>query len=283
MRLSVFDLFKIGIGPSSSHTVGPMLAAYRFVRGLDQGGQRPQAARVQVDLYGSLALTGRGHATDKAILLGLSGEKPDTVDPESVEPIVELIRATGRLRLGGQSPILFREPTDLVFHESESLPGHPNGMRFTAVDASDAVLSQEVYYSIGGGFVVRDGDSTGSGDSRPVPHEFASAAELLAIGQRTGLAIADIVAVNEASRRPAAETDAGLDRIWAVMCGCIERGCRTDGVLPGVPWSSVRLPPPSWPGDLHVAGPRTIRWHVSTGSACSRWPSTRRTPPAARS
>jgi L-serine dehydratase len=245
MRLSVFDLFKIGIGPSSSHTVGPMLAAYRFVQGLDQRGQRPQVARVRVDLYGSLALTGRGHATDKAVLLGLSGEKPDTVDPESVDAIVDLVRATGRLRLGGESPIPFREPTDLVFHETESLPGHPNGMRFTAVDAGDAILSQEVYYSIGGGFVVRGGESPGVGAAAaPVPHEFASAAELLAIGQRTGLAIADIVAENEASRRPMSETEAGLDRIWAVMEECIERGCRTDGVLPGglgVPRRAARL------------------------------------------
>jgi L-serine dehydratase len=235
MRLSVFDLFKIGIGPSSSHTVGPMLAAYRFVRGLDQRGQRPQVARLQVDLYGSLALTGRGHATDKAILLGLSGEKPDTVDSGNVDAIVDLVRASGRLRLDGQAPISFRESTDLVFHETESLPGHPNGMRFTAFDAGDTLLSQEVYYSLGGGFVVREGEAPGAaGDAaKPVPHEFASAAELLAIGQRTGLAIADILAANEASRRPAAETEAGLDRIWAVMEQCIERGCRTDGVLPG--------------------------------------------------
>ena len=207
---------------------------FRFVCGLDERGQRSQTARVLVDLYGSLALTGRGHATDKAILLGLSGEKPDTVDAGNVEAIVELVRSTGRLRLGGQSPIPFREPTDLVFHDSESLPGHPNGMRFTAFDSKDAVLSQEVYYSVGGGFVVRENESAGSGSAAtPVPHEFASAAELLAIGQRTGLAIADIVAANEASRRPIAETDAGLDRIWAVMEQCIERGCRTDGVLPG--------------------------------------------------
>ncbi len=237
MRLSVFDLFKIGIGPSSSHTVGPMVAAYRFVLGLNERGQRLAVGRVLVDLYGSLALTGRGHATDKAVILGLSGEKPDTVDADSANAMVELIRANNRLRLGGQTPIAFHEKSDLLFHETESLPLHPNGMRFTAFAASGDAIVSEVYYSVGGGFVVREDEAAGGRETanarQPVPHEFASAAELLAIGRRTGLRIDAIVSANENSLRPREETDAGLDRIWAAMEQCIDRGCRTEGILPG--------------------------------------------------
>jgi L-serine dehydratase len=238
MALSVFDLFKIGIGPSSSHTVGPMWAALRFVRALEARGVPAQVRRVRADLFGSLALTGRGHATDKAILLGLSGEQPDTVDPNAVEPLIERIRSTHMLQLAGQVAIPFDEAGDLVFHNDESLPRHPNGLRFAAFDAAGLELAEETYYSVGGGFVISEaeaaaGQAGGNEPAGPVPYEFGSAAELLQIGRRTGLSIAAVVRRNETAWRSPAETEAGLDRIWAVMEQCIERGCRGEGILPG--------------------------------------------------
>lgn len=233
MSLSVFDLFKIGVGPSSSHTVGPMWAALRFVRGLEVERVR----RVRVELFGSLSATGRGHATDKAVLLGLSGEQPDLVDPAIVEPLVERVRTTHTLRLAGKFDVPFRESDDLLFHDA-SLPRHPNGLRFTAFDVAGAVLVEDTFYSVGGGFVVSEAEAAagfagGNIPPRPLPHEFCSATELLAIGRANNLSIADVVRANETAWRTPAETDAGLDRIWAVMDECIERGCRGDGVLPG--------------------------------------------------
>lgn len=233
MNLSVFDLFKIGIGPSSSHTVGPMVAAGRFVSALKDARRLPQVARVAIDLYGSLALTGRGHATDKAVILGLAGEKPDTVDPDFADAIVETVRGTSTLRLGGIAPIPFREATDLDFHETESLPFHPNGVRFSAFAADGSLISTVTYYSVGGGFVVKEGEVSAGGRGGNVPFPFASAKELLAIGWDRKLSIADIVLANEAMWRPAAETDAGLDRIWNAMHRCMERGMTTGGILPG--------------------------------------------------
>ena len=237
MSLSVFDLFKIGIGPSSSHTVGPMKAAYQFVQLLE--GQRlvERVARVQADLYGSLALTGRGHATDKAILVGLSGEQPDRVDPDLVNPLVTRVKLECMLNLAGRCPIQFNGDTDLLFHFRQTLPRHPNAMRLTAYDAKGGVLAQETYYSTGGGFVVSEseaqaGRDVGTSDVR-LPYEFASAGDLLRIGRETGLAIADIVYANETAWRAPEETDTGLDRIWTVMEGCIERGMNTEGILPG--------------------------------------------------
>ena len=249
MALSVFDLFKIGIGPSSSHTVGPMWAALRFVRRLEAENILGRVQRVRADLYGSLALTGRGHATDKAVLLGLSGERPDTIDPEAVEPLVEQVRSCQTLRLAGRFGIPFDAENDLLFHEETTLPRHPNGLRLTAFDETGHELAGETYYSVGGGFVVSEAEAEAgrAGENEPadpVPHEFGSAAELLEIGRRTGLSIAGIVRRNETAWRTAAETDAGLDRIWAVMEQCIERGCRGEGVLPGglhVPRRAGRL------------------------------------------
>ncbi|MFO0847077.1 MAG: L-serine ammonia-lyase [Gemmataceae bacterium] len=235
MALSVFDLFKVGIGPSSSHTVGPMRAALRFVEDLAAKGLLDRVGRVRADLFGSLALTGRGHATDTAVLLGLSGERPDTVDPDAVGPLVARVRSEGTLQLAGRRPIPFHEPTDLLFHTTEFLPRHPNGLRLTAFTDAGEQLACETYYSVGGGFVVAESDGeAGAGEPAVrLPYEFASAAELLAKGRAAGLSIADMVRANETAWRPAAETDAGLDRIWAVMEQCIERGCRTEGVLPG--------------------------------------------------
>lgn len=238
MSLSVFDLFKIGIGPSSSHTVGPMRAALRFAQSLEAQRFLPAVSRVQVDLYGSLALTGRGHATDVAVMLGLSGEQPDLVDPESVEPLVRAVHSQQLLRLAGKFEIAFDPCTDLLFHEEESLPRHPNGIRLAAFGKSGNRLAEEVYYSVGGGFVVSDaeaeiGATGGSHPTGPLAYAFTSAEDLLQIGHRTGLSIAGIVRENEKAWRTDAETDAGLDQIWAAMEQCIERGCRCEGILPG--------------------------------------------------
>jgi L-serine dehydratase len=238
VALSVFDLFKVGIGPSSSHTVGPMWAALRFAQSLQSSGVVEKIDRVCVDLYGSLALTGRGHGTDHAVLLGLSGERPDTVDPDIVEPLAGQVRLRQRLRLAGQRDIAFHEAEDLLFHEDESLPRHPNGMRFTAFDAKGTDVACGTFYSVGGGFVVGEEEAAagqGASNERPeaVPYDFHSATELLAFGQRTGLCIADMVRANEAVWRSPNDLNAGLDRIWATMEACIERGCRGEGELPG--------------------------------------------------
>jgi L-serine dehydratase len=238
MPLSVFDLFKIGIGPSSSHTVGPMWAAHRFLGELGHACPLDRVARVRAELYGSLALTGKGHATDLAVLVGLSGETPDRVDPEACGKIVGRIRAEGTLRLAGRVEIPFREADDLLFHGDQTLPRHPNGLRFTASDAEGRGLLSRSYYSVGGGFVVGEEEAESGGaasgaDEPAIPYEFASAGDLLAIGERAGLSFGEIVLANEDAMRPRDETDRGLDRIWAAMEGCIERGCRQEGILPG--------------------------------------------------
>jgi L-serine dehydratase len=235
LALSILDLFKIGIGPSSSHTVGPMRAAADFAQRLTKRGFVANVRRVRVDLYGSLALTGRGHATDKAVLLGLGGQLPDQVDPDSVERTIEKIRTGAQLFLAGQARIPFREADDLVFHMTETLPAHPNGMRATAFDATGKILTAETYYSVGGGFVVREGQdaSNSAGPTLELRYPFISASELLAIGSRTGLSIADVMRENEKAFRSPQETDAALERIWQTMDACIERGCRTEGILPG--------------------------------------------------
>ncbi|MEA3016821.1 MAG: L-serine dehydratase [Sphingomonadales bacterium] len=236
MVSSVFDLFKIGVGPSSSHTMGPMTAACRFVERLREIGQIPATARVQADLYGSLALTGKGHATDRAILLGLSGQRPDGIDPDEADIIVAAIRAGGRLSLGGEREIVFDEPRDLRFLQRERLPHHSNGMRFTAFGADGAELEAKVYYSVGGGAVVdeaavsRNAPPEGAWD---VPFNFSSSEELLAICAREALSIAEVVRANERAALSDAEIDAKLDGIVAAMAACIDRGIAVDGILPG--------------------------------------------------
>jgi len=256
MSLSVFDLFKIGIGPSSSHTVGPMRAAGLFLDRLAQGGWVERVARVETVLYGSLALTGKGHATDKAVILGLLGEEPDRVDPDGADALVERVRLDkclllGRAR-GWDRPLPFHEEEDLRFEGRQSLPGHPNALRLTARDACGDLLDQAVFYSVGGGFVVADPDNLPIGrvngsqghlrlfegersDSAavPIPFDFSSARRLLEIGREHHLSIAQIMWANETARRPAEEVRAGLDRIWETMTRCIERGCRQEGILPG--------------------------------------------------
>ncbi len=237
MSLSTFDLFKIGIGPSSSHTVGPMRAAQRFLRELETHGLLERTARVETALYGSLALTGKGHDTDKAIILGLCGELPDEVDPDAAGGIVAAVRATRSLPLLGRYPVPFDEPRDLLFHQRETLPRHPNGIRFRALDTGGAELLLEQYYSVGGGFVMSDQEAEAgpSAVSNVVlPYPFGSAVELLELCSAHGLAIAELMLANEQAWREPAEIRAGLLRLWAAMEGSIERGCRSgEASLPG--------------------------------------------------
>jgi L-serine dehydratase len=236
MTVSVFDLFKIGIGPSSSHTVGPMRAAGMFSRSLQAGGLLPAVAGVRVELFGSLGATGHGHGSVKAVVLGLAGHEPETVDPLLAGPMVEQIRASGTLALLGTQPIAFDVDEDIVLHRRKRLEFHSNGMRFAALDAAGAELVARTYYSVGGGFVLGE-DEAGRpalvADPTPVPYPFASGAELLAHAARTGLPISGIMLGNELVRRDKAEVEAGLLRIWAVMQECVQRGSCSEGVLPG--------------------------------------------------
>jgi L-serine dehydratase len=235
MSLSVFDIFKIGIGPSSSHTMGPMNAARSFVLLLAARGLLARTTQVSAQLYGSLALTGRGHCTDRAILLGLEGMSPDTIDSSTVEATLQRIRAGRRIRLLGEHEIAFDEPLNLLFHMDQVLPGHSNGMRFTAHDATLQVLAKEEYYSIGGGFVVQAGAEANVGAARrEPPYEFNSGARLLEHGRAQGLEIHELVLARERTWRSDAEIRAGLLRIWQVMQDCVRRGFEAQGLLPGV-------------------------------------------------
>ena len=236
MAVSVFDLFKIGIGPSSSHTVGPMRAARLFAQRLESDGLLARCARVQVQLFGSLGATGKGHGSDKAVLLGLAGHEPDTVDVECIPQILAVSRAAQRVSLLGGHQITFDEKTDLIFNRRESLPLHANGMRCTAFDAMGAPIAVHQYYSVGGGFVVSGdeaGDRTIVADATVVAHPFRSGEQLLAICEREQQSIAGIMRRNEHAWRSDEQIDAGLARIWHVMQDCVQRGCSTPGVLPG--------------------------------------------------
>jgi L-serine dehydratase len=255
MAISVFDLFKVGIGPSSSHTVGPMKAAGMFARGLRDDGLLPDVDTVRVALYGSLGLTGPGHGSDKAVLLGLEGEEPATVDVDAIPGRLEAIKQHGTLRLLGEHEIPFTLGKNLEFNRRKKLGYHPNGMRFTACDASGATLRERDYYSIGGGFVTDEtqakaaqdeaGSGRAAGSGPEVPYPFTTGGELLAHARSSGLPISGIVLANEqALGRTAAEIRAGLAELWQVMQACVERGCRTDGMLPGglkVPRRAPRL------------------------------------------
>jgi L-serine dehydratase len=240
MAVSVFDLFKIGIGPSSSHTVGPMRAARLFVLRLQHDEQLEKTARVKCDLYGSLGATGKGHGSDKAVLLGLAGHEPDTVDVEAVPQMLATIREQASLLLMGQHAVPFNDIIDLKFHRRESLPFHANGMRFTALDAAGATLAVRVYYSVGGGFVVSDEVAADGSkqkriapDTTLLPLPFHSADELLQRAHQIHSSIAEVMRRNERHWRSDAQIDAGLLKIWQVMQDCVERGCRTEGILPG--------------------------------------------------
>mgnify|MGYP001627196763 CR=1 FL=1 len=232
MDMSVFDLFKIGIGPSSSHTVGPMVAARRF---LTEAGDLSKAVGVEVALYGSLALTGIGHATDKAVILGLMGETPQGVDPDRVDDMLAEVELDGVIRLLGTQCVPFSAKTGIVWHRSSSLPEHPNGMRFT-LKLDDGSIIERVFYSVGGGFIHAAGEAQarqGAGEGRTTPYPFDTMDHLLAQGRATGLSIPQMLRENERANISDAELDAGLDKIWQVMRDCIAHGLVTAGQLPG--------------------------------------------------
>lgn len=241
MRTSLFDLYKIGIGPSSSHTVGPMRAAARFLGDMRQKRLLPHVQRLRIELFGSLALTGHGHGTDRGIMLGLLGHAPDTVDPASIDALIEEIAKSSSIRLDGTTSVRFSPSTDLIWHRDRLLPRHSNGMRFTAYSrthgmdvgtSSREILYQQIYYSIGGGFIVSEEDE-GSAERPQVPYPFSSGDALLALGREFGLRIDQIMFANECTWRTEVEIRTGIQRLWQAMCDCTGRGMAVDGVLPG--------------------------------------------------
>ena len=229
--ISIFDIFKIGIGPSSSHTVGPMKAAREFVNQL--AASSTGVRKIEVRLYGSLAFTGKGHGTDSAILLGLSGEAPDTIDPDAVDTILQKIKDERKLEIPGVDPIDFDPEADLIFDFGEPLSRHTNGMRFVARDDSDSVVLSDDYFSIGGGFIVRGDEDEPSSQAGEPPHPFSDGAGLLAQSEKSALSIPDLVFQNELAWRSKEEVDQKLAAIWDAMQACVQRGLHTDGVLPG--------------------------------------------------
>src|SRR5690606_18037743 len=237
MAVSTFDLYKIGIGPSSSHTVGPMRAAARFVdRWLVQAGRIGDVARVRAEVFGSLAMTGRGHGTDKAVMMGLEGHMPNVIDPGIIPAALERIRGSSRIRLAGSHEVTFVEKRDLVMNKREKLPFHTNGMRFSAYDAQGNEIASRDYYSVGGGFVVNQDEAAEDrivADTTAVPHPFSSGDELLARARETGLSIAQMMFENEQCWRSGDEIREGLRELWAAMQSCVQRGIRNGGTLPG--------------------------------------------------
>ncbi|SDZ18383.1 L-serine dehydratase [Geodermatophilus africanus] len=236
MTISAFDLFKVGIGPSSSHTVGPMRAACAFVSRLRDEGRLGRVAGVRCELFGSLGATGHGHGSVKAVVLGLEGEQPDLVDPVAAGPRVDAVRHEGKLALAGEHPIPFSVDDDVVLHRRKRLDFHSNGMRFRALDAEGAEVDRREYYSVGGGFVLDEDDAGNPAiveDATPVRYPFRTGEELLARTRETGLRISDVMLANELAWRSEAEVRAGLLHTWSVMQECVERGTRTTGVLPG--------------------------------------------------
>ena len=213
--------------------MGPMRAAADFARRLSEHDEITRVARVLAELYGSLALTGHGHGTDRALLLGLEGELPDLIEPEAIEPKLAQIRRAKTLDFGGFLEIGFDEATDLLWHKDKTLAAHSNGMRFTAFDSNGGVIATQVYYSIGGGFILREGESAAAKNVKPAPYVFSSADELLKIGDERGLAIWQIALENEKAWRAESEIRSHVARIWSVMQECVKRGLATEGVLPG--------------------------------------------------
>jgi len=248
--VSVFDIFKIGIGPSSSHTMGPMVAAGRFVARLDRIGRFADVSRVQCALYGSLAFTGKGHGTDTAVILGLMGETPSEMDPDSLAGKIAKQAASGRLSLGGRRNVAFDAKADLIFDYETPSPGHPNAMRLTAFDTAGAEIHSRVYFSVGGGFVtteddfVEDAPAGGEMEGRAERYAFRNARQLLDICAADGLTVAEVVLANERALRAADEVDTGLDRLWSTMMACVDRGLTQEGQLPGglaVKWRAKAL------------------------------------------
>jgi L-serine dehydratase len=245
---SLFDLYKIGVGPSSSHTMGPMRAACRFARELDRSGLLDRTARIETDLYGSLALTGMGHATDRAILLGLQGNEPAAIDPSAIESTVAAIRSSQRIDVAGRRAVAFDEPRDLLFHRDQMFPPgastkHPNGMRFTAFETEGAIVAQRTFFSIGGGFIAEDGEADQNSREPQIrlPYPFHSAAELLEVARAHSLSIDRVMLANECARladgRAYEEQELcvriGIETIWQTMQACAERGMAAEGILPG--------------------------------------------------
>ncbi len=237
MHISVFDIFKIGIGPSSSHTVGPMRAARRFAERLEQDGQLAQTTGVKVELVGSLGFTGKGHGSDRAILMGLEGDEPATVDVDTVGKRMASALETKRIKLLGKHEVAFDPDLQLIFHRREKLPLHSNGMRFTAFGANNAVLVERIFYSVGGGFVVDQSGSPADGstpaDQVKVPYPFNSADELLKLSVEHGMSISSLMLENEKALAPEAEVKRGIAAIWRAMDECVKRGCEREGILPG--------------------------------------------------
>ena len=234
MSISVLDLFKIGVGPSSSHTVGPMRAAHDFVAALGERGLVDKVVRVEVQLFGSLSATGVGHGTDRAVIMGLMGERPDLIDPTVIGPRIDALLESQVLQLAGRHAVPFAWKRDMQLHV-DSLPHHPNAMRLIAHGAG-GVLYQNTYYSIGGGFVVDEAQAQGGAldmDQTRLPYDFSSAAELLRLCESTGWRISQLMMENEKAWRPEAETRAALCRIWHAMRECVANGMKNEGVLPG--------------------------------------------------
>lgn len=236
MTISVFNLFSIGLGPSSSHTVGPMRAARQFILSVPPS-VLSKGKRLIVDLYGSLALTGKGHSTDIAVLLGLEGWTPEGIDPNQVQSHVKRIRKEGQLHLPSKISLKFHEATDLLFHFDKQLPYHPNAMRLTFYDAENNVLLQQVYYSLGGGFIIEHQEAMKGKSASPVgsqvPYPFKTAGELMTHCSKAKMSIAELMMANEKTWRSEREIKEGLLGIWDVMKGCVERGCKQEGILPG--------------------------------------------------
>ncbi len=246
MKTSLFDLYKVGVGPSSSHTMGPMRAARDFLTAVEQAGALARTAEVRAELYGSLALTGVGHGTDRAVILGLLGEEPSTIDPATMEAKLAAVRSNQSLNLLGDHVVPFREGEHLVFHRDRMTPPgahtqHPNGLRFSALDAKGGLLLEKVYFSIGGGFIIEDG--AGMNDvpmmtTRALPYPFRSAADLLEMASAAEISISEVMLRNECALKsahadPAAAVRAGILHIWKVMQACVARGIATEGTLPG--------------------------------------------------
>jgi len=233
MSISVFDLFTIGIGPSSSHTVGPMKAAKRFVNQLAVDHQLTQAKRIKIELFGSLAFTGKGHGTDSAILLGLENNAPDAVNPELIQPRAKAIIEGKKIRLNGTETILFDYLNDCVFNFKDLLPLHTNGMRFTVYDANQHEIHSNIYYSIGGGFILDNSSKPCENESSDFPYPFSSAKSLLELCEKNHLTIKDLMLANECSLRPESEVNERLLQIATTMRECIDKGCENTGILPG--------------------------------------------------
>lgn len=237
MAISIFNLFSIGIGPSSSHTVGPMRAARRFALALQENDLMSFTERLVIDLYGSLALTGKGHGTDRAVLLGLSGHTPEGINPDAVPEIVKEIRINKAINLLNQRPLSFKESTDLIFHPDKVLPYHPNGMRFSAFNKEEKLLFEKTYYSVGGGFIMEHtetiNDSKLGDSSHTLPFPFKTATELMNQCKQHHFTIQALMVENEKSWRPFSEIYPGILNIWKVMQHCVQRGCQQDGILPG--------------------------------------------------